>query len=107
MSKNGLDSVGYTDNDGECAIGTAFFCHDSVPEDLHMSRILTKFANKLCVLFPANELRDNRTVPLSQNMDSLLQPVLFYENFIAPAIRVINPSFRTIININKKVREKK
>ena len=30
-----------------------FYCHDSAPELLHMSRILTKFANKLCVLFPA------------------------------------------------------
>lgn len=40
-------------------------------------------------------------------MDSLLQPVLFYENFIAPAIRVINPSFRTIININKKSQREK
>ena len=30
-----------------------FFCHDIAPELLHRSRILTKFANKLCVLFPA------------------------------------------------------
>lgn len=40
-------------------------------------------------------------------MDSLLRPALFHENFIAPVIRTINPSFRTIIKINKRVRERK
>ena len=53
-----------------------------------------------------SKLREKGVVQ-KKNMDSLLQPVLFYENFIAPAIRVINPSFRTIININKKSQREK
>ena len=33
--------------------GGRFFCHDSAPELLHRSRTMTKFANKVCILFPA------------------------------------------------------
>ena len=40
-----------------------------------------------------------------KNMDSLLSPLLFHENYIASCIRAINKKYRTYFHINKKLRE--